>query len=1179
MRKRKAFFALLLTTVFLTSMSVVITPAFTNDVSPTATFMSKLEPELLAKLQEHPDSVYRVVVVLNDGCSKAEARDLLLSLGGEISAEHNLINAISVSIPGDKLQSVTSLGAVNKILLDGKKFLIPVPKEENDQNVLITVFDHEYSNWDHPAIATITIPDRPIESCRMVIEAHSDPDEPFLRAIHFFLDDIGDPIGVYRQGPGQVRGSVTLRPGETKTWEFDMSHCMFAKKFDPEDPAGSTGPVNGIYYRNFIPQDEDDIIGYFSPGGHTVKAYVTSQDIYSGPTQDSWISIKLYFEFKVEYYSPFPFWHEADKAWDMGVDGSGVTVAILDTGLYYEHPDLSGVVIGYEVFTSEVDVFPHDGYGHGTACASCVAAQGIVDWDLGVPGYIFKVKGVAPGAKVIGGKVLTDAGWGWDSWIIQGIEWAVCQGTDIISCSFGGLEIPNDGNDPTALALDAATKKGVTVFASSGNSQGFGTVGSPSCAKDVISVGASTENEWPLEWLGYWPAEYMNGSILYENDQLIFWSSGGATPDGRVDPDVCAIGAWGLTLNTYDDYLSLQFGGTSMACPVAAGVGALVIQAYRDTYGASPKPGIVKNILMNTAEDIGYPANRQGAGRVDAHEAVLAAKCERCYSDRSEIHTGILKPGQKYKTKIGFKENINDAYAIRFDLFDIQLFEGLSVEYPGDLFFFSIPDGAEYAEVKLKFPPEYVFGPIKDYDGSQWTDTHINTVLYRIEEDEGWTMINYAYAHTNIQWLDARVTPGDYVLWMWLTGPYTVGLTVEPVDIEISSYESVPWDWVSTHISGKHLKVKVKAPWYTNPGSYSGFVIVECDGDFISIPLVVTVPAKICKPFTVNANVVMEPRDYISGDWIFIPVKVSRHGFITLTVSWLTDDADFDVYLIAPDGEVEALSEAPAADESPPEGVFSGGGKEWYTTTGDTLEVLSAYACHRGYWYIGIRAVYFGNTFDQTLFVSLKCGSPIRAPNRVNIKAGGTKNFMVENKIPGEVSVETMVLGSEIEWFSDEYTGTVDSVDFVAGQVGYDFVVIPVTPDILCMWAYLEGDDDLQLILYDPAGANRGVADKGRYLGVWDPTIGHWEAIITIHEVGSSEYTLRISGVRVKEFTGLTLNPTSFTLGPMGSQAMTLTADPGISGLACIIYYDMDTGSIYFETDVLIYKWCCWWCW
>jgi hypothetical protein len=351
--------------------------------------------------------------------------------------------------------------------------------------------------------------------------------------------------------------------------------------------------------------------------------------------------------------------------------------------------------------------------------------------------------------------------------------------------------------------------------------------------------------------------------------------------------------------------------------------------------------------------------------------------------------------------------------------------------------------------------------------------------------------------------------------------------------------------------------------------------MVECDGDTISIPLVVTVAARLCKPFTVKANVVMEPRDSGSGDWIFIPVKISKCGFITATVSWLTEDADFDVYLITPYGNVEALSEA----SSVPVTLPSGGGRYWWTTTGGTMEVLSAYCSTPGYWLIGIRAVYFGNTFDQTLFVHMYCGSPIRAPRSINLKAGGTKNFMVKNKIPGDLSLETMVLGGGFEAFSMEYSGTVDSVNFTAGNVGYDFVVIPVTPDILVMWAHLKGDGNLQLTMYDPAGANRGVVDKGKYLGIWDPTIGYWEAIITIHEEGSSDYTLTVMGVKAKQFEGIHLTPTAFTLGPMGCQIMTISADPGISGFASILYYDMETGSIYFATNVLVWDWSWGWCW
>lgn len=156
----------------------------------------------------------------------------------------------------------------------------------------ITVFDNFYSNMDHPAETTIIIPCfQSIESARMVITAYHDPDDTYLRAVYFALDGIGDYIGVWRQGPGQVRGEVTTNAGDLKEWEFDMSHCMFANPTEP------TGPEFGFYYRNFIPQNIGETIGYFSPGEHSVLAFLTTRDETSGATQDSWITITLYFEY------------------------------------------------------------------------------------------------------------------------------------------------------------------------------------------------------------------------------------------------------------------------------------------------------------------------------------------------------------------------------------------------------------------------------------------------------------------------------------------------------------------------------------------------------------------------------------------------------------------------------------------------------------------------------------------------------------------------------------------------------------------------------------------------------------------------------------------------------------------------------------------------------------------
>lgn len=969
--------------------------------------LDKLEPDLRAQIQMEPTSEYRTIVVLKNGADKAVALDYVKGLGGKVNAEHNIINAISVSLPADKLPALTSLVEVDKILLDEKKYLIPTPKSD-DSEIAIEKFLETYPYW----------------------------------------------------------------------------------------------------------------------------------------------------------YSQFPFWIGADKAWDMGINGTGVTVAVLDTGIFYEHPDLAGVVIDYKVFTSEVDMFPHDGYGHGTACSGCVAAQGIVEWDLGVEPIYFKVLGVAPGAKVIGGKVLTDEGWGWDSWIIEGIEWAVESGANMISMSLGGLEIPNDGNDPTCLALDAATREGVACFVAAGNDQGLGTVSSAGCGKDVITVGASTENSFIYWWLGYWPTWYADG---YENDQLIFWSSGGPTADGRIDPDICAIGAWGFTLDTYPYYLWLQFGGTSMATPIAAGVGALVIQAYKQAHGTSPSPAGVREILMNTAKDIGYPATRQGAGRVDAEQAVLAALSERPYSDTDAINTGIVSAGSSYATKSIFTDNVDDVCAVKLEMFDSIAFEDLSIPPSSDTFLsFEIPEGTEFADVRLKFPVEYAYGcPVKEYNGSQWTDIHLNTALYRVE-DGNWIMINYAYAHTNIQWFDARVTSGSYVLWIWNSYP----LTVEPVDVEITFYKFVDWSWVSTSFIGNQLFTTISVPKTTAPGSYSGFVKVTCNGDQITIPVVVTVPAKLGQIFYLEANIVNEPRAFISGDWFYIPVRVFTFGHIMLTVEWTYPDADFDVYLIAPDGEVEALSLAPSVPITRP----GGGGQYWYTTTGTTMELLSASCLYLGYWYVGIHAIYFGDIFSETLKVTLKQGEPINTPNYLQLTKGTSKTFTLSNKIPGDAKVQTMILSFQTECFEGHYSGTVHSFD--GTYFGYDAWLIPVTPDMITLTVSLnwEGEHELHLTLADPAGANRGqVTAKGKTLTIKDPTIGYWTAIITIHEPGSQDYTMNVGGLRFKALNGVTLTPASFTLAPYGTQTLTITASLEARGVGFIIYYDLKTGSIYSETLIGIF--------
>lgn len=181
-------------------------------------------------------------------------------------------------------------------------------------------------------------------------------------------------------------------------------------------------------------------------------------------------------------------WRRKDRTGNKA-DGKGTTVAILDSGVDYTHPDLGGglgeghkVVGGYDFANGDTD--PMDDNGHGTHVAGIIAGR------AAGPGG---VTGVAPGASILAYKVMDDAGEGYTSDIVAGIEAAADPANphraDVINMSLGGY---GDGTDPLGAAATAATEAGVVVVASAGNEgPGRDTVGTPAAADGVIAVGAS----------------------------------------------------------------------------------------------------------------------------------------------------------------------------------------------------------------------------------------------------------------------------------------------------------------------------------------------------------------------------------------------------------------------------------------------------------------------------------------------------------------------------------------------------------------------------------------------------------------------------------------------------------------------------------------------------------------
>jgi len=330
--------------------------------------------------------------------------------------------------------------------------------------------------------------------------------------------------------------------------------------------------------------------------------------------------------------------------------GRGVTVAFLADGLDINNPDFIRAD-GSHVFTDFQD-FSGDGPDALTSGAeafgdaSAIAAQGRQTYDLAqfvnpahpLPaGCNIRVLGMAPGASLVGLKVFPAGGFAFNSAILAALDWAVTHDhADVISESFGSNQFPDTNDDPTALFNEQLVRAGVTVLASSGDAGGFNTIGSPASTPGVIAVGGTTMFRSYAQVVGN-GFQLSNGR--YRGNGISGLSSSGFTQPGRTI-DLLAPGDLGWALCTPDParYANCtddkgapasieQFGGTSQSAPLTAGAVALIIQAYRDSHlGARPSPDLIRRLLTSTADDLGLPAQEQGAGLINTLRAVKAAK-------------------------------------------------------------------------------------------------------------------------------------------------------------------------------------------------------------------------------------------------------------------------------------------------------------------------------------------------------------------------------------------------------------------------------------------------------------------------------------------------------------------------------------------------------------------------
>jgi subtilisin family serine protease len=283
-------------------------------------------------------------------------------------------------------------------------------------------------------------------------------------------------------------------------------------------------------------------------------------------------------------------WQKLDSN-GQNVTGKGIRVAIIDTGIDYTHPDLGGcfgtsckVIGGWDFVNNDAD--PKDDNGHGTHCAGIVAANGVL-------------KGVAPDAKLYAYKILDSGGTGSMSGIVSALEAAMDPNgdgnyndhVDVASMSLGG---GGDPNDAPSQAVKRAVDAGITVVVAAGNSgPSFGTVSSPGCAEEAITVGA-----------------------VDKSGVLAKFSSRGRA-ELLIKPEISAPGVSitstvpysGTSHSSPTGYMAMS--GTSMATPHVAGAVALLKQAHPDW-----TPSQIKSAIITGARPMDASLWYAGAGEL-----------------------------------------------------------------------------------------------------------------------------------------------------------------------------------------------------------------------------------------------------------------------------------------------------------------------------------------------------------------------------------------------------------------------------------------------------------------------------------------------------------------------------------------------------------------------------------
>ncbi len=333
---------------------------------------------------------------------------------------------------------------------------------------------------------------------------------------------------------------------------------------------------------------------------------------------------------------------------DLGITGEGTTIAILDSGISPNHPDLDDMdndpntndpkIIKFasfingnngEVTTDQIDPNPY----HGTGVAGIAAANG-------------SFMGVAPGASILSARI-TDGNWiSSFSSVLRAIDWATVENADVISLSIKfKTRFSNEYMQLINAAMNLAWENGVICVVAAGNDGPTPhTIPRLNLGSRMLTVGGSDYYDLP-----------------------VFFSSRGPTINGVLGPDIVAPAAEVLGTCADDGYWSMS--GTSLSTPIVSGVMALLKSAY-----PTMDIDLIRAAILTTATDLGRPYVEQGNGMVNATAA---------YEFLATLDTVYASPGISADDPL--KLSPGEKYEYILDIFLNQSFNSLNLEVSSEL--------------------------------------------------------------------------------------------------------------------------------------------------------------------------------------------------------------------------------------------------------------------------------------------------------------------------------------------------------------------------------------------------------------------------------------------------------------------------------------------------------------